>query len=372
MRITAITPYVLRWAEPNDAGHDRMTVLVRVVAGGIDGWGEGIAMWPEACRATALIVTEGLGPLLLGRDARDVEGLWSAMKAHTWWYGEGGIATLALSAIDMALWDIAAKEAGVPLVTLLGAAHRSLPACASLHVNQPTLDRSVAEIAGHVRDGFRSVKLGLGKRGASRAGRDPDFDVALVAGLREATGGGPGIMVDAGNGTVWDLPMAIATVRRMEEHEIAWIEEPFHPDRVDDHAALKAAIRTRVAAGEREWSEAGYRRWIARGCVDVFGIDPARAEGVTGFRHAAAAIEAAGRVVNAHAWSTAVLTAASLHLSLASPTAELFELKPLPGPMQFDLVEAPFWHEAGMVAAPDRPGHGAVPREAVLERYRVL
>lgn len=372
MRISAITPMVLRWPEPNDAGHDRMTVLVRVETdAGIDGWGEGIAMWPEACRATATIVADGLAPLLIGHDAAEIDAAWRAMKAQTWWYGEGGIATFALSAIDMALWDIAAKDAGVPLVRLLGAAHDRLPACASLHVNQPTLDASVSEIASHVTSGFRSVKLGLGKRGASRAGRDPDYDVALVASLRTAIGPDAGIMVDAGQGTVWDLPTAIATVRRMEEHGLAWIEEPFHPDRRDDHACLKMAVATRLAAGEREWSAVGYGRWLDQGAVDVFGIDPARAEGVTGFRAAAAAIAAAGRTVNAHAWSTAVLTGASLHLSLACPAAELFELKPLPGPMQFELIDEPFWHVDGHVTAPARPGHGAVPREAVLARYRI-
>ena len=126
-----------------------------------------------------------------------------------------------------------------------------------------------------------------------------------------------------------------------------------------------------IAAGEREWGLAGYRRWIESGAVDVFGIDPARVEGVTGFRAIAEQVHAAGKIVNAHAWSTAVLTAASLHLSLASPAAIIFELKPIPGPMQFDLVETPLWHEAGLVRAPDRPGHGAEPITAVLERYRI-
>ena len=91
------------------------------------------------------------------------------------------------------------------------------------------------------------------------------------------------------------------------------------------------------------------------GAVDVFGVDPARVEGVTGFRAIASGDQAAGKIVNAHAWSTAVLTAASLHLSLASPAAILFELKPIPGPMQFDLVEEPFWHEGGLVRAPTGP-----------------
>jgi D-galactarolactone cycloisomerase len=157
----------------------------------------------------------------------------------------------------------------------------------------------------------------------------------------------------------------------MEPSNIAWIEEPFLPSRVEDHVALKAAVSTPIAAGEREWGEAGYRRWLDTGAVDIFGIDPARVEGITGFRRSAAAIEAAGKIVNAHAWSSAVLTAASLHLSLASPTAILFELKPLPGPMQFELVEEPFWHENGLVRAPSRPGHGAEPIAAVIEKYKV-
>lgn len=372
MRITGGRCHIVRWPEPNDFDHERMTLLVRLdTDAGIWGWGEAIAMWPEACRATRILIDDGLLPLLRNRDPRAVDACWRAMKEHSWWYGEGGIAALAIAALDMAIWDIAAKDAGKPLVEMFGgAAHESLPACASLHVNQPTIADSVRAIAGHIDGGFRSVKLGLGKRGLSKAGRDPDYDVALVAALRAAIGAEADIMVDAGNGTRWDLDTAIRTVRRMEESRIAWIEEPFAPARLADHVALKAAIATPLAAGEREWNEAGYRRWLDSDAITVFGIDPARVEGVTGFRRAAAAIEAAGKIVNAHAWSSAVLTAASLHLSLASPAAILFELKPLPGPMQFDLVETPFWHENGRVRAPNRPGHGAEPIAAVLEHYR--
>ncbi len=372
MRVSGAECFILRWPEPNDFGHDRMTLLLRIdTSAGVSGWGEAIGMWPEALRAIRVVIEDGFLPLLTDRDPREVEAIWHAMKAQSWWYGEGGLASLALSAVDMALWDIRAKDAGVPLVSLLGAAHPSLPACASVHVNQATIEESVREIAGHIDGGFRSAKLGLGKRGLSRAGRDPDYDIALVAALRAALGAGPEIMVDAGNGTVWDLPTAIHVVTQMRQSKIAWIEEPFHPDKVAAHQALRAATATRVAAGEREYTLAGYQRWIDSGAIDVFGLDPARVEGVTGFRHAAKAIEAAGRTVNAHAWSTAVLTATSLHLSLASPSAEVFELKPLPGPMQVDLVDEPFWHVGGAVTAPTRPGHGAEPRAEILARYRV-
>lgn len=373
MKIKGMQPFILSWPEPNDADHDRMTVLLRVdTDAGVSGWGEAIAMWPEACKATSTIISDGFGPLLADADPCDVDACWQAMKAHTWWYGEGGIAALAISAVDMALWDIAAKDAGKPLYAMFGdAAHKTLPACASLHVNHPTIDDTVSAISGYIDDGFRSAKLGLGKRGASRAGRDPDYDVALVGALREAVGDVPDIMVDAGNGTRWDLDTAIRTTRRMEDFAIKWMEEPLHPSDVAGHQAFKAAVDTLVAAGEREWGLAGYQRWIDSGAVDVFGVDPARVEGVTGFRHIAKAVEGAGKIVNAHAWSTAVLTAASLHLSIASPAAILFELKPIPGPMQFDLVDEPFWHEDGWVRAPDRPGHGAEPKPEIVERYRV-
>jgi L-alanine-DL-glutamate epimerase-like enolase superfamily enzyme len=373
MRITRFVPFVLRWPEPNDFDNERMTVLLRVDTDvGISGWGEAIAMWPEACRATEAIIVDGFAPLLVGRDPREVEAGWQTMKAHSWWYGEGGIAAFAISAIDMALWDIAAKDAGKPLCDLFGGAvHDALPACASLHVNHPTIEDTVAAVGGYIRDGFRSAKLGLGKRGLSRAGRDPDYDVALVGALREAIGPEPEIMVDAGNGTRWDVETAIRTTLRMEPFGIKWMEEPLHPSDVEGHKAFKAGVHTLVAAGEREWGLPGYRRWIDSGAVDVFGIDPGRVEGVTGFRAIAAAVEQAGKIVNAHAWSTAVLTGASLHLSLASSAAILFELKPIPGPMQFDLIDEPFWHDGGMVRRPVRPGHSAEPKPDVVERYRV-
>ncbi len=373
MRITGFAPFILRWPEPNDFDNERMTVLLRVdTDAGISGWGEAIAMWPEACKATVAIIADGFAPLLAGRDPLEVEACWQAMKAHTWWYGEGGIAALAISAVDMALWDIAAKDAGKPLHDLLGGrVHDALPACASLHVNHPTIDDSVAAVSGYIKDGFRSAKLGLGKRGLSRAGRDPDYDVALVGALRAAIGPEPGIMVDAGNGTKWTLETAIDTTLRMEPFGIAWMEEPVHPSDLRGHGAFKSAVHTRLAAGEREWNLAGYRRFLNSGSVDVYGMDPARIEGVTGFRRVAEAVESTGKIVNAHAWSTAVLTAASLHLSLASKSAILFELKPIAGPMQFDLVQEPFWHVNGMVAAPARPGHGAEPLNPIIERYRV-
>ncbi|WP_221938382.1 mandelate racemase/muconate lactonizing enzyme family protein [Mycobacterium sp. KBS0706] len=373
MRIQGITPIVLRYPEPNDHGNIRHTVLLRLEAeGGLTGWGECIAMWPEACRAVAALVQGGLADVVAGMDVREPDSVWQALKRHTWWYGEGGLATMALAGIDMAVWDACGKAAGLPLWRLFGGrVHEALPAIASMHVNRATIEEGAAEVAGHIGRGFKGAKLGFGKRGLSRVGQDPGHDVDYVRAVRQAAGPAARLMVDIGNGVRWDAATAIATVRRFEAHDIDWVEEPLHPDDLDGLARLRAAVTTRIATGEREWTVAGYARLIRTGLVDVLGVDPARAEGITGFRKVAALAEAARIAVNAHAWSTAVTSAASLHLSVASPAARLFELKPLENPMQHELVDTPIWHRDGLVRPPEGPGLGVEPRAACIDKYRL-
>ncbi|KKB11049.1 hypothetical protein VE25_14800 [Devosia geojensis] len=374
MRIGRIRSYVIRYEDTNDHGNWRHTVLVRVeTADGVVGWGEGIAMWPEACKATRLLIDEGFGPLLIEAGDITIDEAWRRMRTHAWWYGEGGIACFAYSALDMALWDIEGKIEGRPICDLLGGkVHESLPAYVANHVNKATREENIAEVVGFKQQGYAGCKLGFGKRGLSDIGRDPDNDVAFVAELRAAVGPDFDIVVDAGNGVVWDRQTGIDTVRRMAEYGIGWIEEPFYPTRIEDYRALKDALpNVPIGTGEREFTVTQYKRLIETGTVDVVGVDPARAEGITGFRKIDALCGAAGIAINAHAWSTAILTAASLQLSLASPNARLIELKPFPVPVQGDLVEAPIGQENGVVRAPAGPGLGIRVNEAVVERLEI-
>ena len=371
MKIDRIEAIPIRYVEPNDNGSERMTVLIKIgTDAGLVGWGEAIAMWPEACAAVKTLIDGGLGQFLLGRDPRDVEALWQRMRQHCWWYGRGGIASFAISGLDIALWDIKARDLGVPLFAALGGrVHDRLPAVASIHVTKGTPEAYAEEVAAYAAQGFRGLKMGMGKHGLSGLGVDPQRDLAYVAAARQALGPGRRLMVDVGNGVRWDPVRAIRITRLFEPHDIGWIEEPLHPDDIEGLRLMRGAVTTRIATGEREWSVEGYRRLLETGLVDVFGIDPGRAEGITGFRKAAELIGAARRTVNAHAWSTSIISAASLHLSIASQTAEIFEFKPLPGAAQNDLVTQPIVPVDGYAVVSDQPGLGIEVSDAAVRRY---
>lgn len=370
MRIRAIEPIPIAYPDPNDFGTIRRTVLVKVTTEeGAIGWGECIAMWPEACKAVTTIITDGLLPTLKGDDATDTAAAWEKMRRHVWWYGEGGIASLALSGVDMALWDIAGKAAGKPLYELFGGLkHQRLLANASSHVNKNGEAACVAEVVGFFEAGFRSTKLGFAKKGESNIGGDPDTDVSFIRALREALGDQAEILVDIGNGVRWDVETAISVCNRMGEYRIGWYEEPLYPTDDAGYKKLAASTDVRIASGEREFTEAGYRRQMEMGAVEVYGVDPARVEGITGFRRVDALCSQYDKVINAHAWSTGITTAASLHLSLASPNAEIFEYKPFGVVVQDELVGEKLWHEDGWAYPISAPGLGIDVQEDVVQR----
>ncbi|ROT96324.1 mandelate racemase/muconate lactonizing enzyme family protein [Histidinibacterium lentulum] len=372
-RVDTVEAIPVAYPDPNDFDTIRRTVLVKVTTdSGITGWGECIAMWPEACKAVALVIHEGLWPVVKGLDATDTDTAWTTMRRHIWWYGEGGIASMALSGVDMALWDIAGKAAGKPIHELLGGLrHEKLLANASTHVNKDGIPACVAEVESFFEAGFRSTKLGFGKKGLSNIGGDPDRDVSFVKALREALGDEAEILIDIGNGVRWDVDTAIDVANRMGEYRIGWYEEPLYVTDDAGYRKLKASTQVRIASGEREFTEAGYRRQMEFvQAVDVYGVDPARVEGITGFRRVDALCTEHGKTINAHAWSTAITTAASLHLSLASPNAEIFEYKPLPVIVQDELVAEKLWHKDGWAYPLTGPGLGIEVQEDVVERIR--
>jgi L-alanine-DL-glutamate epimerase-like enolase superfamily enzyme len=371
MQIKRIVTYPVSYPEPNDFNNIRHLLLACVESDdGAVGWGEAITMWPEASLAAQTVIEQGLAPILIGRDPCDNAALWQAMKEQTWWYGNGGIASFAISALDMALWDLKGKALGLPLHQLLGGKLRDrLRACASTHPAQETVDGMVQELAGYARQGYTAVKVGFGKKGHARLGEDPRRDVAFVAAARDALGDQVDFMVDIGYHVRYQVTQAIQVTRAFEQYHIRWIEDPLPAQDWEGYLRLRAAIRTPIATGEREWTPNAYRRLIQQGIGDILLVDPGRVEGVTGFYQVVKMLDAANRHINAHSWSSALNTAASIHLIAVAQNYIVMELKPVPSPMQHELVYEPIAAQDGWIAVPDRPGLGVEVDEAVVRKY---
>lgn len=370
--ITSVDAFPVQYAEPNDSGALRCLTFVRIRSSdGAEGWGEAITMLPGATKATAIMV-ESVRELLVGRDPRANVALWHELQNEAWWYGHrGGIFSFALSAIDIALWDLKGRLMGMSLVDLLGGARvESLPVIASTHAFDPSLEVEAERHGRYVADaGFKGFKIGMGKRGQTHIGYEVDRDIEFMRLLREAAGPDAMIMLDRGKKITWSLDEAIARVRGLEQYDLKWIEEPFEPDHSDELRALRQQVGCLIAGAEREWDIHGYETALADGMIDVVGCDVGRAGGVTGALQVLALVEREHRWFNSHAWSSAVNTAVSIALSATSDRVLLQELKPDTNPMQDDLVSEPIRAVGGMVSVPTGPGIGVVPDLGVIEHY---
>lgn len=371
--VAAVEAIPVAYPEPNDHGAERHLCVVRVRdRDGRVGWGEAVTMWPEASLATAELV-RGLAPLVVGRDAVQVEAIWRDLRDHMWWYGGAGIGSFALAAIDIALWDLRGQALGRSLVDLLGGPCRErLPAVISSHATRASIEEGAQEIAGWVAGRAIGAKVGFGKRGDAHLGFEHDRDVAFVRALRDALGPDALLMVDLGVRNRWTVAEAVRRTRAFEQYGLHWIEEPLGADDPDGYRTLRDKVTTLIAYGEREWNVRGLERIVASGTCDVVGIDPGRAEGITGFLAAARTAEAARVQTNAHAWSSAIVLSASLALSWALPTCRQLEVKPLRNPMQHELAgDTVARPRDGAWPLPDRPGLGIEIDESVVERFRL-
>jgi len=371
MKIAKIEAIPVSYPEPNDFNALRHLCLAKITADdGQIGWGESITQFPEANFAVKAII-DGMAPNLIGKDPVHTEALWRQNKHQAWWYGYGGgIASYAVAALDIALWDLKGKALGRSVLDLLGGpVHERLPGIASCHAHYESIEEMAEETVEWLSTGLQGLKTGFGKRGNARLGYEHDRDVAYVKAMR-AVMGDKQLMIDCGINVKWDVTQAVRRVQAMEEYGLAWIEEPLGAWDPEGYANLRAKTTTLIAYGEKEWTLEGFERVLATGTVDVVGVDPGRGEGITGFKKVCDRVEAYRRQANAHAWSSAIVTAASLAISFSSPACKLFEFKPLRNPMQHDLVTKPFDHVDGWVYPPTGPGLCIEVIEEVVEGFR--
>lgn len=374
MKVTSVEAIAVALPEPNDFNAERHLCLVKVTTDeGLIGWGEAMTWFADSNLAVKALI-DGMSDSVIGRDPTHTEAIWRTLKDRAWWYGyRGGLASYAIAAIDIALWDIKGKALGISVCGLLGGpVHERLPAIASSHAHFDSIPEMAEEAVGWLSSGLHGMKVGFGKAGNARLGYKHDRDVEYVRAMREAVGPDKLLMIDLDPFAIqWDVATAVKRTMAFDEYDVNWIEEPLGAWDPEGYATLRSKVKMLIAYGEREWTLEGYEDILRTGTVDVIGIDPGRCEGITGFKKAADRVEYYGRQVNAHAWSSAIVTAASLAISFNTQAAKVFELKPLDNPMQHELVTEPFRHQEGWLYPPiDKPGLGIEVLQDVVDRYR--
>ena len=211
MKIAQVEAIPVSYPEPNDFDAIRHLCLAKITAeDGTVGWGESVTMWPESSYATKAII-EGMADLVVGQDPVHLDAIYRSLKDRAWWYGyDGGIASFAISAIDIALWDLKGKALGCRVLDLLGGpVHDRLPAIASSHAHHESIHDMAVEAIDWLSDGLHGMKVGFGKRGNARLGFEHDRDVAYVQAMREAIGPDKYLMIDLGWAIKWDIPTAV-------------------------------------------------------------------------------------------------------------------------------------------------------------------
>jgi D-galactarolactone cycloisomerase len=372
--IRAVTPHVLMadLAEPfaySQAWYRRRGAMLVEIAteDGITGWGE--AFGPPELTAP---ICDWLAPLLVGQDAMAREAIWQSLYNRLRDHGQRGIVVEAISALDIALWDIAGQALGLPVHRLLGGPLRmEIEAYATGFYRRERPDhlRYLTEEAERRRgEGFRSLKL--------KTGWGLREDIELTRAFRAAIGPDCGLLVDCNH--AYDAPSAIAYGKAVADCDIGWFEEPVPPEDIAGYLEVKARQPIPVAGGEASFARWGFREMIAHRAVDILQPDVAACGGISELKKIADMASAFGVRVNPHVWGTGVTLAASLHLLAVIPDnppglfprPPLLELDRSPHPVRDEVTAMPPLSREGRMRVPEAPGLGVQVDRAALARFR--
>lgn len=371
LRITEVEPIVLRLdrVDVTRADGTQDAFLVRVHTDeGIVGLGEADTS-PYVARTmiempSSHSVARGFRDLLLDEDPLEIERLWQRMFMGSYHYGRAGAALHVLSALDMALWDIAGKAAGAPVHELLGGARVSEVRVYASEVMPETPEevRRIAEAV--VAAGYTALKLGWGPLGS-----DLSRDAELTRAAREVLGPDRELMLDGG--MAYTVDSALELLRRLEDVSLYWLEEPLAADDYDGYGSLSDAATVRIAAGEADAGITPFRALVERGHLDVLQPDLARCGGFTVARQIAALAGERGIEVVPHCFSSGVLVAASLHFVATLEEPTFSEYSVADSPLVGGLLSEPFTLGDGKLTVPGGSGLGVDLDPDLLARLRV-
>jgi L-alanine-DL-glutamate epimerase-like enolase superfamily enzyme len=294
-------------------------------------------------------VRQMLAPMLIGADPTSTELLWKEMYQEVLLHGRVGSVMRALSIIDIALWDRNARAANLPLYKYLGAAYEgTVPAYGSggYYLEGKTPEMLGEEMVSYVALGLSAVKMKVG-RGDLRS------EEARIAAARKAIGPEVLLMLDANN--AWsDVPTALRFIERFAPYNPYWIEEPFSPDQIDNHAKLAAAISIPVATGEIEAGRWRFKELLDKQAASILQPDAAVCGGISEFRRIAALADCYGVTVCPH-WFHGL----HVHLVAASPNGQFVEYFPDTKVFNFgEIIDRQLEVRDGGLVLPTEPGLG--------------
>jgi L-alanine-DL-glutamate epimerase-like enolase superfamily enzyme len=287
------------------------------------------------------VLARDIAEVVAGEDADRIERIWNKIWWELHYGGRGGPTVLALSAFDMALWDLKAKRANLPLWKLLGGNDPRVPCYAGGIDLMLPLDDLLKQTDDNLARGFRAIKMKVGRKLLSE-------DVERVAAMRRHLGDGFPLMVDAN--MKWSADEAIRAARAFQPYDLTWLEEPISPDDVAGHARVVREGGLPIAAGENLRTLWEFRHLIASGGVTYPEPDVTNCGGVTGFMKIAHLAEAFNLPVTSHGAHDV-----TVHLLAACPNRSYLEAH------GFGLdryIAEPLKIEEGVASAPNRPGHG--------------
>jgi L-rhamnonate dehydratase len=325
------------------------------------------ALAPEAAKQ---VIDLYLKPLLIGQDPWDLERLWQLMYRKTIAFGRKGIGMAAISALDIALWDLLGKSAKQPVFRLLGGRTKArIPVYASrLYARE--LGELAAEAKRYKDEGYQAMKLRFGW-GPADGARGMQRNIELVRTVRESVGDGTDLMADAYMG--WTLDYAKRILPLLEPFGLRWLEEPVIPDDLHGYAELKSYARIPIAGGEHEFTLFGFRTLLEARALDYIQFDTNRVGGITQARKIAALAEAYAVPVIPHAGQMH-----NYHVVMASFNSPMAEYFPI---VDVEVGNELFWYifqgepqaKGGYIDLDDNtPGLGLTINESGLERFEVL
>lgn len=345
-------PEVLSDSTHGDIAQFELVTARLTDADGAEGVGYSYTVGAGGAAVHALI-ERAARPLLIGQDAARIEALWQRLWWGLHYGGRGGFAALAISAVDMALWDLRARRAGQPLWRVLGGHDPRVKVYAGGIDLQFPLDRLLRQTDDNLAKGFRAIKMKVGRPRLSE-------DVARVKAMRAHLGADFPLMVDAN--MRWSVDEAIRACRALAEFGLVWVEEPTIPDDVAGHARIVREGRQAIATGENLHTLYEFKQMIAAGGVTFPEPDVTNCGGVTVFMKVAHLAEAFNLPLTSHGAHDV-----TVHLLAAIPNASYLEAHGF-GLERF--IAEPLAIADGCALAPDGPGHGITFDWAALERHR--